>query len=459
MTETVIIGSGPSGLALAQLLSRNKKNKIIVIEKENSIGGIHRVDRVDGLFTEHGPRIYSDTYVNFNKLINEWGVSWKDLFTPYNYPINSIIQGAIKSLSVRDIAIFAKEFSLLAIDSKHGRKTSMKEFCIKNKFDMKAVDLLDRVCRLVDGGGIDRFTLYEFLQITNQQSIHTIYQPKKANDIGFLFEWKHFLEKRGVEFHLNTTAIKVNDKTLETSSGNFSFDKCVFAIPLPNLKFISGIDVSTKDVNDSMYMTYIPISFHWNEKIQLPSVYGSPFKGDWGVVWIVLSDYMTDGTLPTLISSAITYTNRKSSFTGKTANESTKEELINESWRQIQDSFKGDVKPQPKCRKLCPPNEHLSDNKFCECIPDMKLPDVSLVHQSVKRKGDKWINTDYAYMDTVEASPIPFELTFNTYTLGTQNGFSKYAFTSLESAVSNAIALYNKLEGKRESIKQALTLV
>ena len=57
MYDYIIVGAGPTGLTLALYLAKLNK-KIIVIEKENTIGGIHRVKRENGLFTEHGPRIY-----------------------------------------------------------------------------------------------------------------------------------------------------------------------------------------------------------------------------------------------------------------------------------------------------------------------------------------------------------------------------------------------------------------
>ena len=68
--DLVIVGAGPSGLALAQCL-RNTYNKILIIDKESEIGGCHRVRRVDTIFTEHGPRIYSNTYKNFQMLLKD----------------------------------------------------------------------------------------------------------------------------------------------------------------------------------------------------------------------------------------------------------------------------------------------------------------------------------------------------------------------------------------------------
>ena len=70
--DLVIIGAGPSGLALAQASSSIGK-KILIIDRENQIGGSHRVRRVkqgnELLFTEHGPRIYTTAYKNFINLL------------------------------------------------------------------------------------------------------------------------------------------------------------------------------------------------------------------------------------------------------------------------------------------------------------------------------------------------------------------------------------------------------
>ena len=49
MYDYIIVGAGPTGLTLALYLAKLNK-KIIVIEKENTIGGIHRVKRDNGLF-------------------------------------------------------------------------------------------------------------------------------------------------------------------------------------------------------------------------------------------------------------------------------------------------------------------------------------------------------------------------------------------------------------------------
>jgi hypothetical protein len=49
-------------------------------------------------------------------------------------------------------------------------------------------------------------------------------------------------------------------------------------------------------------------------------------------------------------------------------------------------------------------------------------------------------------------------LSDNIYILGTHNGNAKVHFTSIESAVSNAIALINKIYDKDYPIKKAFTI-
>ncbi len=435
----VIVGSGPSGLALAQLLTVKSPNKysITIIERSKRYGGIHGVDRVNGLFTEHGPRIYSAAYVNFKDLIMNWGKKFDDYFVKYAYPVSEISNSIFKGLGVGPTIAFARAFAGLAINGNYGKKQSVLQFCNRNNMNVKTIDLIDRLCRLVDGSGANRFSLNQFLQIANQQTLQPLFQPNTPNDIGFIKDWVDFLKDNEVQFNNDESALQIDidNKILRTSKSKYNYDKCILAIPPPNLQNIKGIPrISDKFVSDSMYITYIPVSFHWNKKIDIPTIYGSPFKGDWGVIWITLSDYMKNVNKKdtTLISTCISYVNRKSSYTGKTANESSADEIKEEVWRQIIENFNSTV---------------------------IKEPDNIIIQDSVKRDGNVWINTDYAFADTYLAEYMDYKMTDNVYNLGTQNGKSKYVFTSLESAVSNAIGLFNEITGSKLPIKSSMSIV
>ena len=76
--DHIIVGAGPTGLALAQVLSIS--SRVLLVEKRDFLGGCHGVTRVhDGMMTEHGPRIYIDNFLMFTQLLNDMGVQFDDL--------------------------------------------------------------------------------------------------------------------------------------------------------------------------------------------------------------------------------------------------------------------------------------------------------------------------------------------------------------------------------------------
>ena len=75
MFDYTIIGAGPSGLTLALYLAKLNK-KVLLIEREESMGGCHGVRRVNGLFTEHGPRIILDNYFSFMDILSEMNIKF-----------------------------------------------------------------------------------------------------------------------------------------------------------------------------------------------------------------------------------------------------------------------------------------------------------------------------------------------------------------------------------------------
>jgi hypothetical protein len=216
-----------------------------------------------------------------------------------------------------------------------------------------------------------------------------------------------------------------NDYTYTITGNNY-----ILAIPpKPLLKLLK--DSSVKDAfkpieeltiwtKDNSYFEYVPVTLHWKNKIDLPKIWGFP-ASDWGLAYIILSNYMKfDKTEPQMvISTAITYTDRKSSVTNKTADESDINEIYTEVLRQLRLSY-----------------------------PDLPNPDYTLVSPQVYKNNDKWINIDTAYVTTSENQYLPFNSKQfkNLYNCGVHNGKSKYYFTALESSVSNSLYLYDMLE-------------
>jgi hypothetical protein len=443
--DLVIVGAGPSGLALAQCVSHLGK-KILIIEKEKVIGGCHRVRRVNGLFTEHGPRVYSKTYTVFQSLLKEMGVEFTDLFTNYNFSITQIGgETVFSTLTWGELFLLFLEFSKLMLNDYHGRNIILKNFLTNNNFNPDSIEMIDRVCKLTDGGGVDKYTLYEFLQLFNQQFFYSLYQPKLPNDEGLMKIWKKHLESRNITFYLDTDIRQISIKennidSLEVSHDNhleiIKGSKYIFAIPPKNLYALMStfqIPHSWGDLKqfseDTAYIDYVSVTFHWNKSLQLNKVYGFP-KSSWGVAFIVLSDYMkfTEQDSKTVISTAVTINDRKSNNNNKTADECTDQELVDEIFLQLKEAY-----------------------------PDLPPPTISIISPGVKFNDNikRRISEDTAYIITSGKGYLPFknEIIPNMYNLGTHNGQSYYKFTSLESAVSNSVVLSKKLYPELNSSK------
>lgn len=470
--DLIIIGGGPSGLALAQCCSSLQKT-ILIIEREDDIGGCHRVKRVnvtnkngivERMFTEHSPRVYSSTYKTFINLLKKMDLDFYELFTPYNFSIATIGGETIwGTLSYGEMFSLFVDFIILLVNDDYGKNISMSDYTESRGFTQKSHDIIDRICRLTDGATSDKYTLNEFLQLFNQQAPYTLYQPKFPNDTSLFSLWKSYLEKANVDFLLETTVEKLQINTFtEDEEGttirsvNCKYqgkdieilgDKFIIATPPTNLVKILENSHNEKIQNsfgdfeklkvwsrDTNYINYISVIFHWDTKLDLDKIYGFP-KTEWGVAFVVLSDYIqfAESQSKTVISTSITISNMPSSKINKTANQCDKSELITEVLDQLRISF-----------------------------PFLPTPTVSIISPELSWENGSWESLDTAFIASSNQPNLDFrsKTISNLFNLGTQNGQNIYKFTSMESAVTNAVVLshllYPELK-KSFEIKSAFT--
>lgn len=428
--DYIIAGAGPAGLTCAWILAKNGY-KCLVIERENTIGGCHRVRRVNGYFCEHGPRIYATAYLNFLDLLSDMNIDYTELFTPYNFSVGSISTQNANSFSTHEIVSLVRTWLYGTFISKNYHKnTSVLQFAHENKFSHKAVKTLDRLCRLSDGAGVERYTLFEFLELFNQNALYTILQPKLPNDIGLMKQWKQSLDKtKCVDFLFEHSIESVNENTNTSSSvvtdrgSTFHYTQgCILALPPRALSKIYPVYIQFE--KHTRYEVYIPVLFHYDRELSLPSQHGSSDSSDWELASIVLTDYMKfqHPNSKTVISCCITNTNAISRFTNKTANQSTKAEMIEEMFRQLKVQY-----------------------------PELPNPTVTILSPGVFYNSlkQKWDTKDDAYIRPIESLQpfIPFDIpnTHKVYTVGTHTGQHFYDFTSMESAVTNGIELCKRI--------------
>ena len=449
--DYIIVGGGPTGLTLAWILAKAKKN-VLIIEANPSLGGCHRVERVDGLFAEHGPRVYSDAFLNFINLLEKMELKFEDIFTEYTFFKTE------NPFSVYEYFCIIQEFIKLSLYPDVAREISMNKFMNNFKFSKESMDFIERLCRLTDGATTEKYTLFQFLQLINQQSFYKLYQPKLPNDRGLIFLWHDALLKtKRVDFLMQYEVTKVFVDNLDLINSvqvrhiirdtgfPVNCKNCILTIPpKPLIKILNNslrAQNAFGDINKlnkwslkNSYFDYIPITLHFKEKIKLPKIQGFP-KSEWGIAFVILSNYMKFNDIKeeefsnTVISTCITFPDRKSEVLGKTANECEMDEIYNEVYRQLKLSIK-----------------------------DLPIPYRMITSPQVKRSFDNlsWINYDTAFVSTTKLNNLDShsDKIKNLYSVGTHNGNSQYYFTSIESAVQNAIVFAKSILPENEIMKK-----
>lgn len=425
--DYVIVGGGPTGMTIAWILS-NQKKKVLLIEKDEVLGGCHKVLRVNGYFTEHGPRVYSNSFLMFIEILSDMNIAFTDLFIPYKFKHVNIDNKTILSLNFNEIMALLSAFIKLIVNKDYGKTVSIKDFMIENNFSESSYDYIERLCLLTDGATIDNYTLFQFLQLVNQQFFYSLFQPKLPNDKGLIKLWTNKLLENNVKILVNSQVIKIDvennnvSKLIIIENGvqkEIIGNKYVLSIPPKPFYDLISSNPKTKNnfgnnkeiqkwkVKNS-YFDYITLTFHYKNDVTLPKLNGFP-RTPWGIGFVILSNFMnfkTDEPSKTVISICITMLNVPNEK-GKTANQSSHEEIIKYVKEQL--SF----------------------------FPN---PDLVIISPTIKRGGNVWINEDTAYVVTTEQHFIqPKGNISNLYYVGIHNGNSSYNFTAIESAVQNAI--------------------
>lgn len=426
--DYVIVGGGPTGMTIAWILS-NQNKKVLLIEKDEVLGGCHKVLRVNGYFTEHGPRVYSNSFLMFIELLTDMDIAFTDLFIPYyNFKHTNIDNKTILSLNFNEIMALLLAFLKLIVNKDYGKTVSMKDFMKKNNFSESSYDYIERLCLLTDGATIEDYTLFQFLQLANQQLFYKLFQPKLPNDKGLIKVWTDKLLKNNVKILLNSEVVKIDvvnnkvSKLIIIENGiqkEIISNKYVLSMPPKPFYNLISSNIKTKNIFGNnkeikkwkvknSYFDYITLTFHYKNEVSLPKLNGFP-RTSWGIGFIILSDFIdfkTDEPSKTVISICISMLNVPNEE-GKTANQCSQEEIIKYVKKQL--SF----------------------------FPN---PDLVIISPTIKRSGDMWINEDTAYVVTTEQHFIqPKSQLPNLYYVGIHNGNSSYHFTAIESAVQNAI--------------------
>jgi len=460
--DTVIIGSGVAGLAFANYsLEANSNQKILIIEKDKSIGGCHKVNRKkyndEYYFCEHGPRIYINNYVNFMRILKSMNLNFYDLFSKvyslFQVSNKFIFEGGF--LTITELLYLIRDFFFVIFVNTHGIDVSMKSYMDNNNFSEKTKTKIDLMCRSFDGGDSSKISLNQFITLTIQTMMYSGYIPKLPNDEGLFKYWRKYLEINRVNFIIgngvkeivqNKNEKREIEKVILENGNEIIGKRFIFAVPPENLRDLlkksnlkdsfGEFDKFNKYTDNTKYNEYISITFHWDSPLNnlINEVDKYNIDTEWGLLCANMSSYMKfkESKSRTVISCSIIYTDKKSSVINKTPNECEDEkELISETLRQLRFIYK-----------------------------NLEEPTLYFINNHYNKEEKKWISNEKSYIKIPYFNYLPFESPKykNLYSLGTHNGKHKNSFTSVESAVSNSIKLANIIYKKKYRIRRCFDL-
>lgn len=445
--SVIVVGGGPAGVSCAWFAAKTGAS-VTLVDAHPTIGGCHRVKRVDGKFGEHGPRIYSTSYVCVHRLLEDMGLKFADYFAPYEFGISNIAKKNMDMLSFREKLAFGKA----AIFGPE--PISVAEFCKRNNFSAESTDYLNRLCRLTDGAGSDRYPIKQLIDIVNSQSLYTLMQPSRALDRKFWPDVQAKLASVGVKIFVSTvvTGIIVDSKErlakgilMQDISGakklgdnpnvniyspnagetKLFADTIYMCIPpsallrtLGNRKMKKYFGVNKKWVRATKYERYINVTFMWARDVMagVKRVWGFPWT-KWGVAFIVLTDTMRGENFKTIISATPTKLPAKFNVDNYTSTEFATEIL-----NQIRISY--DHLPEPDAVSVEIP-EPFEDTAYVAAVGTLPMPPRGYIK--------------------------------NLFALGPHNGHGEY--TSMESAVSNVMHFFGEDCPKLWQLKHLLLIL
>jgi hypothetical protein len=409
--DVVVIGTGPGGLVLAHAC-RSQGARVLLIDGEKTIGGCHRVRRVQpgNWFTEHGPRVYFKNFVTFDHFLRMAKLgSFEKYYAPHTYASFN------NAPSAWDVLKLVVPFAVFLLTDSVPNE-SVFAFCKRHQFSPVSQRFFDLFCRTIDGAGPHKFSMRMLFELVNQGALHspwTAYSPRRALDEGLLKDWKASLVRAGVKFELGNKVRTIRKGRAHFHVNGHRAKRVVIAAPpqaLNGLLKRSGGEIAAawgapetmqQYTTATSYLTYFQVTLHYQTAAP---IIAHNHDTPWGVI------AQNIGFDPSIISCCASRLLVRSPTTHKS----------------IHQTSDGDEVAAEMVRQLgIPP------------------PAKAIVSPGMYRKDGRWYDVDSGAVRAPKTRTLPFASPSvpNLYCLGSYNGHSKYAITTIESAVSNAGAL------------------
>lgn len=241
--DTIIIGGGLSGLNCAYQLSKKKKNKILLIEKDYKLGGrVQSIYLPNNNFYESGAIRFFPSHKNFIKLLKEFNYKNKDFITINNKKLKK----KIINLNCDKTNFSEKKMNQILLDNKNKYEDyfllgiTFETYCNKVLGIEKYKYL--KICNGFDHIFKKTSALYG-LQLLERdfQNLGDFYiLNKPLSDL--IYKIVNKIVNLGVKIKLNTELIDFTKKNniyeLQCNSEKYKCKNIIIAIPYYSLKKI-----------------------------------------------------------------------------------------------------------------------------------------------------------------------------------------------------------------------------
>ena len=345
--DFVIIGGGPTGLALSTMLSQTDAT-IALIEKDTQLGGCWKVDWVDNTYySEHSPRVMTTTYSKFRNLLRIYNIKF-DCEPVYKDKL-ALYKAILSKLSIMDVL---KLISGLII----------------SRFFETADTVDDFMQHLSASGAEAMYTLSVALaNVPSQVMMQDVFNEMYSYHGEFVHlknpNWYKVIEMNlssRVDFRKGFEVQSINEVDgifiVNTSKGSFKTKEIILATPpLALVEILKNSDeVIKNNWGDFNYLTtvaeegsYHSIGFqlHFDQDIEFPKRWCKYCEGDWNIIILPVSNYLDtfskDIDIKTVWSGCIIDQSKYSKRLSKKVYQCTLEEIQNEIIQQLRI-------PQPK---------------------------------------------------------------------------------------------------------------